>query len=89
MEAIGAFQALLAVAISVAGWFLRSLHDDHRKLADEMTANTKALSEKIANQQMTASDRFVRRDDYHNDLREIKSMLDKIFNQLNEKADKA
>ena len=31
---------------------------------------------------------FVRRDDYHNDIRDIRAMLDKIFNQLNDKADK-
>ena len=77
MEALGAFQLLLAVAISVAGWFLRSLHEDHRK-----------LNEKFSDHQRDIMRDFVRRDDYHSDLREIKSMLDKIFNQLNEKVDK-
>ena len=77
VEALGAFQLLLAVAISVAGWFLRSLHEDHRK-----------LNEKFSDHQRDIMRDFVRRDDYHADLREIKSMLDKIFNQLNEKVDK-
>lgn len=77
MEALGAFQLLLAVAVSVAGWFLRSLHDDHRKLTEKVTDHEKGVMRD-----------FVRRDDYHNDIRDIRAMLDKIFNQLNDKADK-
>lgn len=77
MEALGAFQLLLAVAVSVAGWFLRSLHDDHRKLTDKFSDHEKHVMRD-----------FVRRDDYHNDIRDIRAMLDKIFNQLNDKADK-
>ena len=37
---------------------------------------------------MDAAEKYVRKDDYRNDLQEIKAMLDKIFNQLNTKADK-
>jgi len=77
VEALGAFQLLLAVAISVAGWFLRSLHEDHRK-----------LNEKFSDHQRDIMRDFVRRDDYHNDIRDIRNMLDKIFNQLNDKVDK-
>jgi hypothetical protein len=77
MEALGAFQLLLAVAVSVAGWFLRSLHEDHKQLGDKFTEHQRDVMRD-----------FVRRDDYHNDMREIKSMLDKIFNQLNKKVDK-
>ena len=77
MEALGAFQLLLAVAVSVAGWFLRSLHEDHKK-----------MTEKFSEHQRDVMRDFVRRDDYHNDIRDIRAMLDKIFNQLNEKADK-
>lgn len=77
MEALGAFQLLLAVAVSVAGWFLRSLHEDHKGLSKELNEHQKA----------TMRD-FVRRDDYHNDIKDIRQMLDKIFNQLNDKADK-
>ena len=77
MEALGAFQLLLAIAVSVAGWFLRSLHEDHQK-----------LNEKLGDHEKLVMRDFVRRDDYHNDIRDIRAMLDKIFNQLNEKADK-
>ena len=77
MEALGAFQLLLAVAVSVAGWFLRSLHEDHKK-----------MTEKFSEHQRDVMRDFVRRDDYHNDIRDIRTMLDKIFSKLDEKADK-
>jgi len=38
--------------------------------------------------QLDASEKFVRKDDYRVDIAEVKGMLDKIFNQLNTKADK-
>ena len=77
MQDLPLFEALLTIAVSIAGWFLRSLHEDHRKLNDKLAEH----------QQATMRD-FVRRDDYHNDIRDIRHMLDKIFNRLDEKADK-
>jgi len=77
MEASGTLQLLLAVAISVAGWFLRSLW-----------SNQAALEKMIMQHRMDAAEKYVRKDDYRSDITEIKGMLDKIFNQLNEKVDK-
>lgn len=77
MQDLPLFEALLTIAVSIAGWFLRSLHEDHRKLND-----------KLADHQQATMRDFVRRDDYHNDIRDIRHMLDKIFNRLDEKADK-
>ena len=77
METLSLFQALLAIAVSVAGWFLRSLWDNHT-----------ALEKTIMQHQLDASDKFVRKDDYRVDITEVKGMLDKIFNQLNSKVDK-
>ena len=77
MEALSLFQALLAVAVSVAGWFLRMLWDNHN-----------SLEKSIMQHQLDASEKFVRKDDYRVDITEVKGMLDKIFNQLNTKADK-
>ena len=77
LGALGAFQLLLTVAVSVAGWFLRSLHEDHRTLHDKFSEHEKGVMRD-----------FVRRDDYHHDIKDIRSMLDKIFNKLDEKADK-
>ena len=77
MEILGAFQMLMAVAISVAGWFLRSLW-----------SNQTLLEKALMQHQMEAAEKYVRKDDYRADITEIKGMLDKIFNQLNTKADK-
>jgi hypothetical protein len=77
VEILGAFQMLMAVAISVAGWFLRSLW-----------GNQTALEKSLMQHQMEVAEKYVRKDDYRADITEIKGMLDKIFNQLNQKADK-
>ena len=77
MEILGAFQMLMAVAISVAGWFLRSLW-----------SNQTLLEKALMQHQMEAAEKYVRKDDYRADITEIKGMLDKIFNQLNSKVDK-
>ena len=77
MEALPLFEALLAVAVSVAGWFLRSLWDSHKEMEKTIMANHMDIAEK-----------YVRKDDYRADITEVKGMLDKIFNQLNTKADK-
>lgn len=77
MEILGAFQMLMAVAISVAGWFLRSLWDSHKEMEKTIMANHMDIAEK-----------YVRKDDYRVDITEVKGMLDKIFTLLNTKADK-
>lgn len=77
MQELPLFEALIAIAVSVAGWFLRSLWN-----------NQTALEKAIMRHQYEASEKFVRKDDYRVDLQEVKAMLDKIFNILNTKADK-
>ena len=77
MEDLPLFESLLAVAISVAGWFLRSLWN-----------NQTALEKAIMQHQYEAAEKYVRKDDYRADITEVKGMLDKIFNQLNSKVDK-
>ena len=77
MEVLGVFQTLLAIAISVAGWFLRMLWDNHKE-----------LEKKVSDNYMDSAEKFLRKDDYRNDIKEIRAMLDKIFNKLDEKADK-
>jgi len=77
MEALSLFQALLAIAVSVAGWFLRSLW-----------TNQTALEKTLMQHQMEVAEKYVRKDDYRVDLQEVKAMLDKIFTLLNTKADK-
>ena len=77
MDSLPLFEALLTIAVSIAGWFLRSLHEDHRRLNNKLSDHEKHVMRD-----------FVRRDDYLNDIRDIRQMLDKIFNRLDGKADK-
>lgn len=77
MKDLNIIEIFLTVGIMVAGWFLRMLHDNHKELEN-----------KVNTHHMDAGEKFVRRDDYRNDVTEIKAMLDKIFNRLDEKADK-
>lgn len=77
MEGINFFEIVLTIGVSVGGWVLRTLWDSHRNLETKVNAH-----------QMENNDRFVRRDDWRSELSDIKSMLDKIFNRLDQKVDK-
>lgn len=71
------FMMLLGVMVSVSGWFLRTLHDNHTRLAS-----------KVADAHLNAAHMYVRRDDYRADMSEIKSMLQHISQKIDDKADK-
>lgn len=73
----GVLELILAVGVSVAGWFTKMVWDKIGK-----------IERNIVDIQKDFHDRYVRRDDYHNDMRDIKAMLDKIFNKLDDKMDK-
>jgi len=77
MQTFGVLEILMTIGISVSGWFLRMLWD-----------NDRALEKRVHDHHMDASEKFVRKDDYRVDIREVRQMLDKIFNKLDEKADK-
>lgn len=77
MDGIPAFEIIATTAIMVAGWFLRTLWDNH-----------KDLEKRVNDHYMDIAERYLRKDDYRVDIAEIKGMLDKIFNQLNTKVDK-
>lgn len=76
-QTFGILEVILAVGVSVAGWFTKMVWDKIGK-----------IERNIVDIQKDFHDRYVRRDDYHHDMRDIKSMLDKIFNRLDEKVDK-
>jgi len=65
------------VASSVLGWFAR-----------EMWSAVKELKVDLAKLREELPRTYVVRDDYKDDIREIKEMLTKLFDRLNSKADK-
>ena len=68
---------LVGIVLSVLGFFLRKLHGDITKNTDAIVA---------VNQRV--SDNFVHKVDYKDDLRDVKEMLNRIFERLDSKVDK-
>ena len=68
---------LFGIAGSLASFVLKSIWDANTKLR----ADLESLNEKINRE-------YVRRDDYRDDMTEIKGFLTRIYDKLEEKADK-
>ena len=68
---------VLSVAMSVLGWFARELWS----AVKELKADLSKLREDLPKS-------YVSRDDYREDMRDIKELLNKIFDKLEAKQDK-
>ena len=77
METQNLINLSFAGAASVLGWFARELWSAVKELKTDLTA----LREDLPRQ-------YVIRDDHREDMRDIKSMLGKIFDKLDGKQDK-
>ena len=67
----------LGIGMTVVGWFARELWG----AVKELKADLAALREDLPKE-------YVAKDDYKEDIREIKAMLAKIFEKLDAKVDK-
>jgi hypothetical protein len=67
----------LGIATSVMGWFAR-----------EMWSAVKNLKEDLSKLREDLPKTYVARDDYRQDMNDIKAMLNKIFDKLDGKQDK-
>jgi hypothetical protein len=67
----------LGIGLTVMGWFAR-----------ELWAAVKDLKTDLAKLRENLPKDYIAKDDYKEDIREIKSMLAKIFEKLENKADK-
>lgn len=68
---------VIGVAGTAMGWMLKVVWDSIRVLQDEM----KTLERTVHTQ-------YVTKDDYKDDIRDVKEMLNAIFKRLEQKADK-
>jgi hypothetical protein len=68
----------LSLACLVIGWLARELWTSVKLLQSDLTRLSVELPKT-----------YVTRDDYRSDLKEIKGMLEKIFDRLEGKADKS
>ena len=63
--------------LAVIGWFARQLWDAVQKLKSDMS--------KL---ELSISDNYVKKDDFKDGIKELKEMLGKIFDKLDNKADR-
>ena len=77
MELQTTFNLLLGVVTATLGWFAR-----------EMWAAVKELRADLAKLREQLPKQYVAKDDYKDDIRELKEISGKIFEKLDGKADK-
>lgn len=71
------FNAAYGAVLLLSGWILRTIWD----AVKEMKADISEIERQLPSN-------YVRRDDYKDDIAEIKEFLREIFNKLDNKADK-
>lgn len=77
MDDLTFMNVLWFVATLLVGFFIKTIWD-----------RISALSKRVDNWATLLPETYVRRDDYREDIRDIKEMLSKIFDRLEMKADK-
>ena len=77
MEMQNIIDLALGVAMAITGWFAR-----------EMWAAVKELKLDLSKLREDLPSTYILKDDYRSDMRDIKDMLNKIFDKLDGKQDK-
>ena len=77
MEPQNLIDTILGIGFTVLGWFARELWSAVKDLKSDLSK----LKEDLPRT-------YIARDDYREDMNEIKSMLSKIFDKLDNKQDK-
>ena len=77
MESQDLFNATLGGAMLMAGWIMRTVWTAVRDMQHDMKELERGLP-----------DTYVRRDDYRDDMADVKRLLEIISNKLDAKADK-
>jgi predicted RNA-binding protein with EMAP domain len=68
---------VLGISMTVIGWFARELWSAVKELKSDLSKLREDLPKN-----------YINRDDYREDMRDIKEMLNKIFDKLEAKQDK-
>ena len=77
MEPQALFNLVIGAGLTVLGWFARELWTAVKELKSDLAKLREELPKS-----------YITKDDYRQDMREIKDMLGKIFDRLDDKADK-
>lgn len=68
---------LVSVVCTGLGWWMKDIWEAHRQLRQELSEFKEAVPQ-----------RYVAKDDFKEDMREIKETLQRIYSKLDSKADK-
>jgi hypothetical protein len=71
------FNIIGGVLVATLGFIIKTLWDSQQKIKEDMTAWERYIP-----------DTYIRRDDYKDDIADMKKMLSAIFDKLEQKADK-
>tara|TARA_R110000803_G_scaffold56044_1_gene113167 strand:+ start:258 stop:497 length:240 start_codon:yes stop_codon:yes gene_type:complete len=71
------FNISAGLVFTISGWTIRSIYDALEKLKVDLIQLEREIHAK-----------YVEKDDYKDDIRELKSMLTALFDKLDNKADK-
>jgi hypothetical protein len=71
MEPVVFWNLILTAFLSIGGWFIRNVVTDLRRIEKQMYEC-----------QVDLNDKYVRRDDYKEDLRRVEHKLDQIFDMI-------
>jgi len=77
MEPVVIINGIMSIVMVLFGWLLRVGYDSIKRLQNDMSELERH-----------ASETYVRRDDYRDDMAEVKSMLRQIFETINNKVDR-
>ena len=77
MEPSSIINIIMSVVLMGMGWIMRIIWDSIKRLQNDM-----------AEMERRASETYVRRDDYRDDIAEMKSMLRQLFELVNSKQDR-
>jgi len=77
MDLLTLFNIGLGLASSVTGWFARELWSAVKELKSDLAKLREDLPKE-----------YVVKDDYREDIRELKKMIEKIFDKLDNKSDR-
>ncbi len=71
------FNATLSLVMMLSGWMIRSVYDAIGRLRQDQISLERMLNQN-----------YLKKEDYREDMREIKAMLSSIYNKLDNKEDK-
>jgi len=77
MEPVVIINGIMSIVMVLFGWLLRVGYDSIKRLQNDMSE-----------MERRASETYVRRDDYRDDIAEMKSMLRQLFELVNSKQDR-